>query len=153
MQRVAERALEVSGLARFLIGPESRFITGQAIGIDGGHGLPREAITAMRMVVNEVFGFMHWELACAAETRPGGRHWGRFYQALGAHGPDGFPLIRAIMSAEPPLDEEFEAGVRTVLAGIGLWRGERLPARAPANKKARARAAAVRRVRTQRGGG
>jgi len=32
---------DVGNLVRFLIGPESRWITGQAIGIDGGHGLRR----------------------------------------------------------------------------------------------------------------
>lgn len=106
---------------------------------------PREAITAMRMVVNEVFGFVQWELACRAETRPGGGQWARFYQALGAYGPDGFPLIRAMMFTEPPLDEEFDAMLRTVLAGIGLWRGEKLPAHAP-HDKAPARSAAVRRA-------
>lgn len=32
---------DVANLARFLIGPESRWITGQAINIDGGHSLRR----------------------------------------------------------------------------------------------------------------
>ncbi len=32
---------DVGALARFLIGPESRWITGQVIAIDGGHGLRR----------------------------------------------------------------------------------------------------------------
>jgi NAD(P)-dependent dehydrogenase (short-subunit alcohol dehydrogenase family) len=32
---------DVAHLARFLIGPGSRWITGQAIGVDGGHGLRR----------------------------------------------------------------------------------------------------------------
>jgi AcrR family transcriptional regulator len=91
----------------------------------------REATTALRIVMNEVFGFAQWEAAYRAETRPGGGQWARFYQALGAHGPEGFPLIRSEMFMEPPVDEEFEAVVRTVLAGIGVWRGERLPARAP----------------------
>ncbi|MFN8626753.1 MAG: TetR/AcrR family transcriptional regulator C-terminal domain-containing protein [Candidatus Binatia bacterium] len=110
----------------------------------------REAITAMRMVVNEVFGFVQWELACRAETRPGGEQWARFYQALGAHGPDGFPLIRSMMFAEPPHDEEFEAIVRTVLAGIGVWRGEKLSAHAPRDK-APARPVARRRLPSPKG--
>ncbi|MBP1687231.1 MAG: regulatory protein TetR [Deltaproteobacteria bacterium] len=114
----------------------------------------REAITAMRMVVNEVFGFVQWEVACREETRPGGGQWARFYQALGAHGPDGFPLIRSMMFTEPPHDEEFDAIVRTVLAGIGLWRGKDLPAHAPRDK-ALARPVAVGRVpsRNQRRSG
>lgn len=37
---VAEPA-DVGNLARFLIGPESRWITGQIISVDGGHGLRR----------------------------------------------------------------------------------------------------------------
>jgi 7-alpha-hydroxysteroid dehydrogenase len=32
---------DVAELVRFLMGPESRFITGQVIGVDGGHGLRR----------------------------------------------------------------------------------------------------------------
>jgi NAD(P)-dependent dehydrogenase (short-subunit alcohol dehydrogenase family) len=32
---------DVGHLARFLIGPESRWITGQAINVDGGHSLRR----------------------------------------------------------------------------------------------------------------
>jgi NAD(P)-dependent dehydrogenase (short-subunit alcohol dehydrogenase family) len=32
---------DVAHLARFLIGPESRWITGQTIGVDGGHSLRR----------------------------------------------------------------------------------------------------------------
>jgi NAD(P)-dependent dehydrogenase (short-subunit alcohol dehydrogenase family) len=32
---------DVAQLARFLIGPESRWITGQCISVDGGHGLRR----------------------------------------------------------------------------------------------------------------
>jgi NAD(P)-dependent dehydrogenase (short-subunit alcohol dehydrogenase family) len=32
---------DVAELARFLLGPESRWITGQAIAVDGGHGLRR----------------------------------------------------------------------------------------------------------------
>jgi hypothetical protein len=32
---------DVAHLARFLIGPESRWITGQAINVDGGHALRR----------------------------------------------------------------------------------------------------------------
>ena len=32
---------DVGNLARFLIGPESRWITGQVINVDGGHGLRR----------------------------------------------------------------------------------------------------------------
>jgi NAD(P)-dependent dehydrogenase (short-subunit alcohol dehydrogenase family) len=32
---------DVAHLARFLVGPESRWITGQTIGVDGGHGLRR----------------------------------------------------------------------------------------------------------------
>lgn len=32
---------DVGALARFLVGPESRWITGQCIGIDGGHSLRR----------------------------------------------------------------------------------------------------------------
>jgi NAD(P)-dependent dehydrogenase (short-subunit alcohol dehydrogenase family) len=32
---------DVGRLARFLIGPESRWITGQCINVDGGHSLRR----------------------------------------------------------------------------------------------------------------
>ena len=32
---------DVAALARFLVGPESRWITGQVINVDGGHGLRR----------------------------------------------------------------------------------------------------------------
>ena len=32
---------DVADLARFLIGPESRWITGQIIDVDGGHSLRR----------------------------------------------------------------------------------------------------------------
>jgi len=32
---------DVANLARFLVGPESRWITGQAINVDGGHSLRR----------------------------------------------------------------------------------------------------------------
>jgi NAD(P)-dependent dehydrogenase (short-subunit alcohol dehydrogenase family) len=32
---------DVAELARFLIGPESRWITGQCINVDGGHSLRR----------------------------------------------------------------------------------------------------------------
>jgi hypothetical protein len=32
---------DVAQLARFLIGPESRWITGQVINVDGGHALRR----------------------------------------------------------------------------------------------------------------
>ncbi len=35
------RPEDVANLARFLIGPESRWITGQIINVDGGHGLRR----------------------------------------------------------------------------------------------------------------
>jgi AcrR family transcriptional regulator len=110
----------------------------------------REAITALRVVMNEVFGFAQWEAAWRAETRPGGGQWARFYQALGAHGPEGFPLIRAMMFTEPPLDEEFEAVVRTTLAGVGVWRGEHLPAHAPADK-ALVRSVAVRHAPSTKG--
>jgi NAD(P)-dependent dehydrogenase (short-subunit alcohol dehydrogenase family) len=40
MQGVGEPE-DVGQLARFLIGPESRWITGQMINVDGGHGLRR----------------------------------------------------------------------------------------------------------------
>lgn len=96
---------------------------------------PREAISALRAVMNEVFGFVHWEAACQAETQPGGGQWARFYQALGAHGPEGFPLTRSIMFLVPPYDGEFEVAVRTLLVGIGLWRGEQLPVHAPGERK------------------
>ena len=33
--------IDVGNLARFLIGPESRWITGVAINVDGGHALRR----------------------------------------------------------------------------------------------------------------
>ena len=32
---------DVAGLVRFLIGPEAAWITGQNIGVDGGHALRR----------------------------------------------------------------------------------------------------------------
>ena len=32
---------DIGHLARFLVGPESRWITGQCIGVDGGHSLRR----------------------------------------------------------------------------------------------------------------
>ncbi len=35
------RPEDVAQLARFLVGPESRWITGQVIGVDGGHSLRR----------------------------------------------------------------------------------------------------------------
>ena len=40
MQDVGEPE-DVAALARFLIGPEARWITGQIINIDGGHSLRR----------------------------------------------------------------------------------------------------------------
>jgi len=45
---------DVAGLARFLIGPESTWLTGQLINVDGGHGLTRGP--SYRSIVEPIFG-------------------------------------------------------------------------------------------------
>jgi len=51
--RVGERH-EVAALVRFLVGPEAAWITGQNIGIDGGHALRRGPDLSGMLV--DVFG-------------------------------------------------------------------------------------------------
>ncbi len=45
---------DVAALVRFLVGPESTWITGQVIGVDGGHGLRRGP--DYRSVVEPIYG-------------------------------------------------------------------------------------------------
>jgi hypothetical protein len=87
-----------------------------------------EALVTFLLVVDAVFGFVHREMETAAEMRAGRDFHQLFYRALAERRPDELPVLRRLSFNESVPDEQFAETLRTVLAGIAVRRGERVPA-------------------------
>jgi len=92
-------------------------------------GLPDgEAMATFLLVVDAVFGFVHRELETEAERRAGRDFHRLFYRALAERQADELPVLRRLSFSELAPDEQFSETLRTVLAGVAVRCGERLPA-------------------------
>ncbi|MFN8627588.1 MAG: TetR/AcrR family transcriptional regulator C-terminal domain-containing protein [Candidatus Binatia bacterium] len=87
-----------------------------------------EAMAAFFSVIDMVFGFVHRELETAAEMRAGRDYHRLFYRALAERRPDELPVLRRLSFGELAPDEQFADTLGTVLAGVAVRRGERVPA-------------------------
>lgn len=87
-----------------------------------------EAMATFFVVVDMAFGFVHRELETAAEMRAGRDYHRLFYRALAERHPDELAVLRRLSFSELAPDEQFAETLRTVLAGVAVGRGERVPA-------------------------
>ncbi len=80
-----------------------------------------QATGALVLVVDCTFGFVHRELQTMAEAQAGRDYRATFHRLLALRGVGELPVLRSLACYVPEVDREFEASIRTVLAGVGTW--------------------------------